>query len=240
MTFYPVNNWHQVGSPPRYPVEITTVDTQGQVATNKMSSQSDFSLIKKKIRNIIGYKYKVLAPPVDEEILKACREIYLCYGHFPHDVKKAIIDGGYDTGTSMKVIVEAYKAGMSHKKKPKDEALLKWKEDFCGEIRYEPGLDDKYGNSVLAVRSANDTGGRRVITSKGHSMAYTDVRAMYHHIKADGSFVGLRNTREYVRSNDFIYSYKSVRADKKNITIGCQTIPYSALKTLAKEEGWNK
>ncbi len=113
-----------------------------------------------------------------------------------------------------------------------------------GQRRIVGDLHAIVGNNVLAVhkafKGANNTG-RVVVTPAGHSIAYTTAKEIWRDIQNNiqSTWTSV-STGEYFRPTEIQHSPRRIvyNRSQQSITIGCQTIPYSAFADLARREGW--
>jgi len=115
-----------------------------------------------------------------------------------------------------------------------------------GDKSYELGklsLERKLGNNLLAIRTYGFSG-RRVVIPTGHSIAYTTAKRVYQEVTTYNSLHNMNrrvtageNMGKRVTTRKFTIHFHKLN---KTIEIGCQFIPFRALKELAEREGWNQ
>ena len=106
-----------------------------------------------------------------------------------------------------------------------------------------PELPFDIGNSILTVKVV--PGGRVVCLPTGHTVAYTYARALYrilcgtdpYDYHVNQNFI---EVREYYGNKRWSSTKRKAWSMKNGeLKIGCQTIPASAIESLARREGWD-
>lgn len=228
---------------------------------NYLDTLGDLGFVSIRIFDVLDEKTQLVRNLIADHMPRTTQSMSTSYS--PSRIRQGSLDRRYVTDL-VRGIVEAYGlVGMKPEKvdvnlptfvtkrlPPKYHRLVKdWLGDFHGdESSYNIGNDfveRKLDNGLLAVRSYG-VSGRRVILPMGHSIAYTYARQAYNQISEGGKLEYLHNSRHqvgvgemigrrlHVRSFGFSYNPRTAM-----ITIGCQKVPYSALRELAKREGWD-
>lgn len=109
-----------------------------------------------------------------------------------------------------------------------------------------PTVGADIGNRILTVKEV--AGGRVVVSPNGHTLAYSMAKRIYdsiqgrevhtpppHRVSA-GEYTG----RGRYRYAEIHHGKYRLEIDKRHevVAVGCQSVPFSALFDLAKNEGW--
>lgn len=211
--------------PQEFPYELTTINLEGEHKTQTITTWAQVDL-----RKVVAFKAH--AQSRDLVIAKATgvhlRDVQKVLAYLddkPAPAPKAEwIDGWIDRNCSNFYPVSK-------------EAIRNW---FTNPEKY-PDCNGALGdNKLLTVKPSG--GGRVVVCPMGHTIAYTTAKMIWLSIKGHTSdyMINRPSVGEYHGKREGItYTSHRLTFNKdKSITIGCQTIPYTAMADLAEREGW--
>lgn len=99
----------------------------------------------------------------------------------------------------------------------------------AGEMKY-------FGNDILVVREVS--GGRIVMAPTGHSVAYSTVKDIWGYIQRNQEPWSDKIKVGELCGRTVNYRTFNLTITSKFARVGCQVIPISAIRALARHEGW--